>query len=106
MNAKEIYKAMGNIANDYVGMGREKQAGDSAVLDVIMRVYYTDAHIDFEEVKWLWVNYLDFGKLDFPKAKQFAKERVAREQMERIRQAARASRETILKVGGITRMHK
>lgn len=75
MNAKQIYKAMVNIANDYVGMGREKQACDSAVLDTIMRVYYTDTHIDFEEVKWLWVRYLLTGALNFPAAKQRARER-------------------------------
>lgn len=82
MNAKEIYKAMLNIANDYVGMGREKQVGDSAVLDTIMRVYYTDEHIDFEEVKWLWVCYLTTGKLDFPTAKCRAKKRVEQEKSE------------------------
>lgn len=82
MNAKQIYKAMVNIANDYVGMGREKQAGDSAVLDTIMRVYYTDEFIDFEEVKWLWVCYLTIGKLDFPTAKRRARERVEQEKSE------------------------
>lgn len=76
MNAKEIYKAMQEIYRDYSGMGREKQACDSAVLDTIMRVYYTDTHIDFEEVKWLWVRYLLTGALNFPAAKQRARERV------------------------------
>lgn len=82
MNAKGIYKAMLNIANDYAGMGREKQAGDSAVLDVIMRVYYTDECLDFEEVKWLWVKYLLTGILNFPVAKLRARERVKREKSE------------------------
>lgn len=82
MNAKEIYKAMQEIYRDYTGMGREKQAGDSAVLDTIMRVYYTDEFIDFEEVKWLWVRYLTIGKLDFPTAKRRARERVEQEKSE------------------------
>lgn len=75
MNAKEIYKAMLNIANDYVGMGREKQVEDDAIINAIMRVYYTDEYVDFEEVKWLWESYLVLGKLDFPAAKRHARER-------------------------------
>ena len=75
MNAPEIVAMCKNIYADYVGMGREKANEDKFVLATIMYMY-NNTGIDWEEVKWLWMQYLDKGILDFPTAIYIAEERM------------------------------
>lgn len=79
MNAKEIKKMLLNIKADYIGMGRKWHQNDESVMDLIMRIYYQTEYIDWEECKWLFMNYLQKGILDFPEAKIKASYRISRE---------------------------
>lgn len=75
MNAPEIVAMCKNIYAVYVEMGREKVNEDKFVLATIMYMY-NNTGIDWEEVKWLWMQYLDKGILDFPTAIYIAEERM------------------------------
>lgn len=70
-----------NIEADYRGMGRKVRLEDGIILDTIMRLYNT-TEIDWEEVKWLWIEYLETGNLYFSDAVEMAKSRKAKENME------------------------
>lgn len=77
MNAIQIRKMLKNIKADFIGEGRLWHKNDDVVMNAIMRVYYNTDCIDWEECKWLFVNYLQKGILDFPKATQMARKRLA-----------------------------
>lgn len=75
MNTQEMVKMCKNIYTDYTGMGREKANEDKHILATIIYIY-NNTEIDYEEVKWLWMQYLEKGILDFPTAIFMAKERI------------------------------
>lgn len=77
MNAVEIRKMLNNIKADFIGMGRPWHENDDSVIELLMSVYYQTAEIDWEEVKWLFINYLQKGIIDFPEAKKMAQIRIA-----------------------------
>ena len=77
MNAIQIRKMLLNIKADFIGEGRPWHKNDDVILNTIMRVYYNTDIIDWEECKWLFVSYLQKGILDFPKATQMARKRLA-----------------------------
>ena len=58
MNAVEIRKMLNNIKADFIGMGRPWHENDDSVIELLMSVYYQTAEIDWEEIKWLFINYL------------------------------------------------
>ena len=72
MNAIQIRNMLLNIKADFIGEGRPWHLNDETILNTIMQVYYQTDIIDWEECKWLFVNYLQKGILDFPKATQMA----------------------------------
>lgn len=76
MNAIQIKKMLKNIKADFIGEGRPWHLNDETILNTIMQVYYQTDIIDWEECKWLFVNYLQKGILDFPKATQMARKRL------------------------------
>lgn len=51
---------------------------DEPILDTIMRLYNT-TEIDWEEVRFLWIGYLEKGNLYFSEAIKMARMRIARE---------------------------
>lgn len=75
MNATQITAMCKEIYRNYTGMGRAKQTYDGQILALIMYMY-NHTEIDHEEVKYLWVEYLTNGKLDFPNAIHHARERI------------------------------
>ena len=75
MNTSKIITMCKNIYADYVGMGREKANEDKHILATIMYMY-NNTEIDWEEVKWLWMQYLEKGILDFSTAIFVARERI------------------------------
>lgn len=77
MNAIQIRNMLLNIKADFIGEGRPWHLNDETILNTIMQVYYQTDCIDWEECKWLFVNYLQKGVLDFPKATQMARKRLA-----------------------------
>ena len=76
MNTTRISAMCKEVYRDYTGMGRKKNDYDGQILSLIMYMY-NHTEIDWEEVKWLWVEYLRTGKLDFPTAIRNARERIA-----------------------------
>ena len=76
MNMIQIEKMRKNIYTDYVGMGRKKDANDETILSLIIR-QYAQTGIDWEEVKLLWVRFLEKGTLDFSEANKMAEMRCA-----------------------------
>lgn len=76
MNAIQIRNMLLNIKADFIGEGRPWHLNDETILNTIMQVYYQTDVIDWEECKWLFVNYLQKGILDFPKACQMARKRL------------------------------
>ena len=79
MNATEISAMCKEIYRDYTGMGRKNQDYDKQILALIIYMY-NHTEIDWEEVKWLWEEYLRTGNLDFPTAIKVARERIADEE--------------------------
>lgn len=76
MNGMKIRKMLNNIKTDYVGMGRHWHENDDSILELLMSLYYQTEWLDWEEIKWLFVSYLDRGILDFPQAKKMAHKRL------------------------------
>ena len=77
MNSIQIYKMCKEIYRDYTSMGRKANENDQLILAVIMREYNIDPYINWEEVKWLWIKYLETGNLYFAEARQMAEDRIA-----------------------------
>lgn len=78
MNTTQIIKMCKNIYADYRGMKRKTLAEDSLILDTIMRLYNT-TEIDWEEIKWLWITYLENENLYISEAMEMARIRIANE---------------------------
>lgn len=78
MNMVQIQKMCVNIYRDYIGMGRRQNEMDKSVLSLIMREYCQSV-IDWEEVKWLWIQYLEKEILDIPEAIRKARVRIEQE---------------------------
>lgn len=76
MNAMQIRKMLNNIKADFIGMGRPWHNNDDSVMELLMQIYYQTDYIDWQEVKWLFINYLQKGILDFPTAKKMAIKRL------------------------------
>lgn len=76
MNAMQIRKMLLNIKADFIGIGRPWHLNDDSVMELLMQVYYQTEIIDWEEVKWLFITYLQKGILDFPTAKKMAMKRI------------------------------
>lgn len=77
MNAMQIRKMLNNIKVDFIGMGRNWHDNDDSVIELLMQIYYQTDYIDWEEVKWLFITYLQNGILDFPTAKKKAIKRLS-----------------------------
>ena len=77
MNTTEIRKMLNNIKADFIGMGRPWHKNDDSVIELLMSVYCQTVEIDWEEVNWLFTNYLQKGIIDFPTAKRMALKRIA-----------------------------
>ena len=77
MNAMQIRKMLNNIKADFIGMGRNWHNNDDSVMELLMQVYYQTEIIDWEEIKWLFITYLEKGILDFPTAKKIATKRIS-----------------------------
>lgn len=77
MNTPEISKMMHEIYCKFIGMGRKTHYYDSEIKDFLIS-FYNRTEIDFEEVKDLWIEYLDRGSLDLPKAIAHARQRNAK----------------------------
>ena len=77
MNAMQIRKMLLNIKADFIGMGRNWHNNDDSVMELLMQIYYQTEIIDWEEVKWLFITYLEKGILDFPTAKKMATKRIS-----------------------------
>ena len=76
MNAMQIRKMLLNIKADFIGMGRNWHNNDDSVMELLMQIYYQTEIIDWQEVKWLFITYLEKGILDFPTAKKMAIKRL------------------------------
>ena len=77
MNAMQIRKMLLNIKADFIGMGRHWHDNDDSVMELLMQIYYQTEIIDWEEIKWLFITYLEKGILDFPTAKKMATKRIS-----------------------------
>lgn len=77
MSAKEIKKMLHIIEADYIGMGRKSVDQDNIIIDTIMHLYCIADWLDWEECKWLFMNYIEKGILDFQEARKMAYKRLA-----------------------------
>ena len=77
MNAMQIRKMLLNIKADFIGMGRNWHNNDDSVMELLMQIYYQTEIIDWEEIRWLFITYLQKGILDFPTAKKMATKRLS-----------------------------
>lgn len=82
MNTTEIISMCKEIYRDYCGMGRVRKDMDSLMLNCIIRQYNMTVELDWEEVKWLWVKYLEDGNLYFSDAMEMARKRIRKERYE------------------------
>ena len=64
-----------NIKADYIGMGRPWKDGEDVIISLLLRVYLKHADIDHEEIKWLFMHYMETGTLNFPVAVKMARQR-------------------------------
>ncbi len=76
MNITEIKNKLEQIRLESIREGRTPNSADMVILDSVIRFYLTESEVDYEEVEWLYKNYLQNGNLDFPKAKQMADWRI------------------------------
>ena len=81
MNTMQIKEMCKKIYRDF-STKRQKQNEDLTVLSSIFRLYNT-TEIDWEEVKYLWVNYLEKGNLYINTAIQIARQRIEEEETRR-----------------------
>lgn len=76
MNTTEIRKMLCDIRADYVSKGRKSSEQDDIIINAIMHLYCVTYWMDWEECKWLFVNYIETGILDFPAAQKMARKRM------------------------------
>ena len=73
MDATRIRKMLKNINADFAGMGRPETDVDKAIVECLLRFYDTKPEIEWQEIRWLYVNYMQNDVLDFPEAKRRAR---------------------------------
>lgn len=78
MNMVQIQKILINVYRDYIGMGRRQSEMDKSVLSFLMQEY-AQTCMDWEEIQWLWIQYLEKGALDLPEAIKRARLRIEQE---------------------------
>ena len=78
MNMVQVQKMLINVYRDYIGMGRRQSEMDKSVLAFLMQEY-SQTCMDWEEIQWLWIQYLKKGVLDLPEAMKRAKLRIEQE---------------------------
>ena len=78
MNMVQIQKMLINVYRDYIGMGRRQSEMDKNVLSFLMQEY-AQTCMDWEEIQWLWIQYLEKGALDLPEAIKRARLRIEQE---------------------------
>lgn len=78
MNMAQVQKMLINVYRDYIGMGRRQSEMDKSVLSFLMQEY-SQTCMDWEEIQWLWIQYLKKGVLDLPEAMKRAKLRIEQE---------------------------
>ena len=74
MHTMQIMKMMENISRDYAGIGRAKTSLDNIIKNEIIRLY-NNLPIDWEEVKFLWIDWLENGRLSVSDAMEMQKKR-------------------------------
>ena len=72
MNTLGILKMMHEIYRSFTEMGRKTHYYDSEIKNFIIS-FYNRTEIDMEEVKNLWIEYLDSGTLSLDKAIAYAR---------------------------------
>lgn len=78
MNMVQVQKMLINVYRDYISMGRRQSEMDKSVLSFLMQEY-SQTCMDWEEIQWLWIQYLKKGVLDLPEAMKRAKLRIEQE---------------------------
>ena len=78
MNMVQVQKMLINVYRDYIGMSRRQSEMDKSVLSFLMQEY-SQTCMDWEEIQWLWIQYLKKGVLDLPEAMKRAKLRIEQE---------------------------
>lgn len=78
MNMAQVQKMLINVYRDYIGMGRRQSEMDKSVLSFLMQEY-SQTCMDWEEIQWLWIQYLKKGVLDLPEAMKRARLRIEQE---------------------------
>jgi len=78
MNMVQVQKMLINVYCDYIGMGRRQSEMDKSVLAFLMQEY-SQTCMDWEEIQWLWIQYLEKGALDLPEAIKRARLRIEQE---------------------------
>lgn len=78
MNMVQVQKMLINVYRDYIGMGRRQSEMDKSVLSFLMQEY-SQTCMDWEEIQWLWIQYLEKGTLDLPEAMKRARLRIEQE---------------------------
>lgn len=78
MNMVQVQKMLINVYRDYIGMGRRQSEMDKSVLSFLMQEY-AQTCMDWEEIQWLWIQYLEKGALDLPEAMKRARLRIEQE---------------------------
>lgn len=76
MNQVQIEKMLRNIKADFVGMGRPWHDNDNSVMELLIQMYCQTDWMDWEEVNYLFTNYLRKGVLNFPDAAKMARGRL------------------------------
>ncbi len=75
MNYLQIKDMLENIKADYIAKGRVWKDGEDVIIDLLLRVYLKHADIDHEEIKWLFMRYMETWELNFPAAVKMARQR-------------------------------
>lgn len=78
MNMVQVQKMLINVYRDYIGMDRRQSEMDKSVLSFLMQEY-AQTCMDWEEIQWLWIQYLEKGTLDLPEAMKRARLRIEQE---------------------------
>lgn len=78
MNMVQVQKMLINVYRDYIGMSRRQSEMDKSVLSFLMQEY-SQTCMDWEEIQWLWIQYLKKGVLDLPEAMKRARLRIEQE---------------------------
>lgn len=75
MNTPDITRECKMLYKEYLYDGRTKQNEDSYILSYIIHLY-NNTELDWEEVRFLWLTYLEKGNLEISTAMQMARQRI------------------------------